>query len=292
MEDILFKSVQKKHDRTILSATTYYLTKLAYSIAPNWMSKLMREKGFAIKPFNLSSAQRELQQQAHSFFLEFNHNKIKVFEWGSGPVILLVHGWAGRALQLDAIIRALLSNGYKVVAFDHKGHGESSTRFSSFPEIVRSTALVTAHYGDALHGVVAHSIGSNSMFKVSETFKHKLKIVAVSPVGNFLKVLEKLRARMGIYEKLFVHVIRRIETESELLLSDLNQLNYRHIARHEVLMVHDALDRINKVSVSHEIQKNLPGSSLMQTQKLGHSRILSNPDVVSRVVTHFKSPRQ
>ena len=279
---------QKKHDRTILSASTYMLTKMAFHLAPNKMTRLMREKGFAIKPFHLSSGQRGLLQQAHSFYLEFNHNKIKVFEWGTGPVILLVHGWGGRALQLDAFITALLSKGYKVVAFDQKGHGESSSRFSSYPEIVRSTGLVAAHYANELHGVIAHSIGANSMFKVSEHIDRKLKIAAVAPVENFLEVLENMSMKLGIYEKLFAQVIRHIEADSGLLLADLNVLDYEKISRHDVLLVHDKFDRVNNVSASHAIHKNIPGSNLLQTEMLGHSRILGNQEVVDRVVAYFR----
>ena len=292
MEDLAFKWGQIKHDRSILSASTYLLTKAAYHIAPNSMSKLMREKGFSVKAYPLSEDQRALQRQAHSFYLEFNHNKIRVFEWGSGPVILLAHGWAGRALQLDALIRALLSNGYKVVAFDQKGHGESSSRFSSYPEIVRSTGLVSAHYANELYGAVAHSIGANAMFKVSETFARKLKIAAISPTGDILNVLDDMRIKMGIYEKLLAHVVRTIESDSGLLLSVLNKLDYEKITRHDVLLVHDKFDRINKVGESHEIHRNLHDSSLMQTEMLGHSRILGNQEVIGRVVAHFKSPQQ
>lgn len=281
-----------KHGRTFTSAATYWLTKAAFKIAPGRTTKLMREKGFRVKPFHLSETQRALQQQAHSFYLEFNGNTIKVFEWGDGPVVLLVHGWAGRALQLDSFIRTLPENGYKVVAFDHKGHGESSSRFSSFPEIVRSTELVATHYGDELYGVVAHSMGSNSIFKVCENFEHKLKIAVIAPVGDFLDVLNTIRIRMGIYEKLFAQVIRQIEAENGLLVSDLNRLDYQKISRHEVLLVHDKFDRVNEISASHEISKNLEGSTLVQTEKLGHSRILSNQEVLGRVVAHFITPRQ
>jgi hypothetical protein len=278
---------QKKHERTIISASTYFLTKMAFHLAPHKVVRLMREKGFSVKPYHLSASQHELLKQAHSFYLEFNHNKIRVYEWGSGPVILLVHGWGGRAVQLDAFIGALVNKGFKVAAFDQKGHGESSTRYSSYPEFVRSTDLVATFYADQLHGVIAHSMGSNSMFKVSENFDHQLKMAAVAPVGNFLGMLEKMRMKRGIYERLFAHLVRQIEAESGLLLSDLNEFDYEKLNRHDVLLVHDKFDRVNKITASQEIHRNLHGSSLMQTEMLGHSRILSNQEVVDRVVAHF-----
>jgi len=68
------------------------------------------------------------------------------------------------------------------------------------------------------------------------------------------------------------------------------EFDYEKISRHKVLLVHDKLDRINKISASLEIQKNLQGSDLMQTENLGHSRILGNAEVVGRVVEHFGLP--
>ena len=196
----------------------------------------------------------------------------------------------GRALQLNSFVKPLVARGFRVVAFDHKGHGESSTRYSSYPEIVRGTDLLTLYYGKDLHGVIAHSIGSNSVFKVSEYFERKLKIVAVAPMENFPLWLERMRRRLGIYEKLFARVIGQIETDAELNLLEQCVFNYDKISRHEVLLVHDKLDRINKISASHEIQRHLQDSSLMETENLGHSRILGNQAVVERVVAHFGWP--
>ena len=290
MEHSNYQWGEKKHDRTVLSSAVYFLTKAAYQLAPETVSRMMREIGFAIKPYRLNKAQRELLSEAHSFYLEYKQNRIKVFEWGAGPIILLVHGWGGRALQLNAFVQPLVDKGFRVVAFDHKGHGESSTRFSSFPEIVRGTDLLTLYYGKDLYGVIAHSIGSNSVFKVSEYFERKLKIVAIAPMENFPLWLEKMRRKLGIYEKLFARVIGNIEAESELNLLDQCVFNYDKIRRHEVLLVHDKLDRINKISASYEIQRNLKDTSLMETENLGHSRILGNQAVVGRVVAHFGLP--
>ena len=43
---------------------------------------------------------------------------MKAWSWGSGPTVLLVHGWNGRGTQLGAFIEPLVARGYQVVAFD------------------------------------------------------------------------------------------------------------------------------------------------------------------------------
>lgn len=279
--------VSKKHDRTGLSASIYWLSKLAFHIAPNRTARLIREKVFAVKPYVLNARQLELQARARSFHLDCKLGKIQVMEWGSGPVILLVHGWGGRALQMDSFVPALVDKGFKVVAFDHKGHGESSTNFSSFLEIVAGTDLLVSRYAPVIYGVLAHSIGSNSAFKVCEKFERRLKVAVVSPMEGFPRWLEKMRRKLGIDENLFANVIAGIEAETGLNLIEQCSLDFDKIGRHDVFLVHDRFDRINKVTASHALHRSLPGSSLMETEMLGHSRILANPAVVDRVAAHF-----
>ena len=52
--------------------------------------------------------------------------------WGTGPrTALLVHGWAGRGLQLGAFANPLVAAGFRVVAYDGPGHGSSPGRTSN-----------------------------------------------------------------------------------------------------------------------------------------------------------------
>ena len=41
-----------------------------------------------------------------------------MYSWGSGPTVLLVHGWEGRGSQLSAFAPALVKAGFRVVAVD------------------------------------------------------------------------------------------------------------------------------------------------------------------------------
>jgi pimeloyl-ACP methyl ester carboxylesterase len=277
----------KKVARALAASTTYVLSKMAFHLLPASVTRFTREKGFAIKPYHLHAKQLELSRQARGYLIDCNQEKIRVYEWGAGPVMLLVHGWGGRALQLNAFIPALVQSGFKVVAFDHKGHGESSTTFSSYLEIVKGTYFLAEKYEADLYGIVAHSIGSNAAFKTSEKFARKLKIAAIAPVENFPQWLEKKRKRIGIYEQLFANVIAQIEAETGLKLLEQSEMDFARIAAHDVLLVHDKFDRISKISASHGLQANLPESVLMETEKLGHARILDNAAVVDRVLAHF-----
>src|SRR5688500_18484390 len=46
-------------------------------------------------------------------------------KFGSGKPIILVHGWAGRGLQLGALVEPLAKAGHSVIALDGPAHGRS-----------------------------------------------------------------------------------------------------------------------------------------------------------------------
>lgn len=51
-------------------------------------------------------------------------------DWGSGPVVVLSHGWPLNADSWEAQMMFLASNGYRVIAHDRRGHGRSSQPWS------------------------------------------------------------------------------------------------------------------------------------------------------------------
>src|SRR5688572_7959580 len=50
--------------------------------------------------------------------LQVGRRHLDVWLWGSGPSVLLVHGWGGRGAQLAAFVEPLVARGFSVVSFD------------------------------------------------------------------------------------------------------------------------------------------------------------------------------
>ncbi len=84
---------------------------------------------------------------------------VETWTWGSGPRVLLVHGWGGRGAQLGAFVEPLVARGFSVVAFDAPGHGASEAGLVTIPQMVAAVGAVAAHHGP-LGGLIAHSVGS------------------------------------------------------------------------------------------------------------------------------------
>lgn len=60
-------------------------------------------------------AQAELLSQAERLDFDAGGSRIAAYGWGSGPPVLLVHGWGGHAGQLTPFVPALVAAGYRAV---------------------------------------------------------------------------------------------------------------------------------------------------------------------------------
>src|SRR4051812_11065005 len=81
----------------------------------------------------------EKERKAETFATKFSvlaaGKKIQCYTWGAGnKIVLVVHGWAGRATQFRRFIKPLTSLGYTVVGFDGPAHGASEGKKTSILE--------------------------------------------------------------------------------------------------------------------------------------------------------------
>ena len=79
--------------------------------------------------------------------------------WGEqGPLVLLMHGWGSRASRFRFFVPALVGAGFRVVAFDGPGHGQTGGTRASLPEFAAALTAV-AHATGEVAGVIGHSLG-------------------------------------------------------------------------------------------------------------------------------------
>src|SRR5262245_27033253 len=84
--------------------------------------------------------------------------RVRTWSWGTGPAVMLVHGWGGVGGQFRAFVPALVDRGFSAVAFDAPGHGRSGGRLSSIVDMARALSAVAAKT-PRVHAVIAHSLG-------------------------------------------------------------------------------------------------------------------------------------
>lgn len=87
---------------------------------------------------------------------------LEVVEQGSGPTLLLVHGFGGTKEDFVDQLEALAAR-YHVVTFDHRGHGESDAPTEvaaySFGQLMADTVAVADAVGADRFRLLGHSMG-------------------------------------------------------------------------------------------------------------------------------------
>src|SRR5262249_49183980 len=99
-----------------------------------------------------------LLAQGKLTFVRGRYGRIGVWRWGSGPSVLLAHGWGGHAGRLGQFVPALTAAGFGVVAFDAPAHGASDGWFASLPDFVETIVRVAGEVDPI--GLIGHSMGA------------------------------------------------------------------------------------------------------------------------------------
>lgn len=203
---------------------------------------------------------------------------MQLWSWGEGPTVLLVHGWNGRATQLGGFVEPLVERGYRVVAFDALGHGDSNGSTSSLPEFANCIRQVAEELGD-IDAIVAHSLGGAA---TTYAIAHGLRVdraVFVSPPADPREFLRIFGSALGISDDVRARVRRRVERRLGVSMDDMLAHGFAPSMDLPLLVIHDTDDKEVPVEVGSHLARTWPGAELIVTEGLGHQRILRDPSV-------------
>lgn len=261
------------------SNTTEHTTGEAFQLACRSFS---RPKRIAASP-----AERMLLEQArHSTHLHADQ-EIQLWTLGTGPRVLLVHGWDSRGSHLAAFVQPLLRAGFAVTLFDLPAHGDSGGETSSVVHASKALLSMTRELGD-VEAVIAHSIGSAAaLIAFHQGLQVKASVHLCGP--SSLSAMVKLQAHgYGLNAAQSEDFQRWVEeyigqpTRSVDLESLLDGL------RHRGLIMHDPQDKVVPAAASQDLHSAWPGSELVMLEGLGHRRVLTDTQVIARAVIHVR----
>jgi pimeloyl-ACP methyl ester carboxylesterase len=106
--------------------------------------------------------------------------ELAVYEWGdeAAPPVLACHGGMDFAATFDLIAPLVAAAGWRFVAWDQRGHGDSDrTELYSWDGDVRDAYHVLASSADAPCPVIGHSKGGGMMMQLAEAMPHRVSHV-------------------------------------------------------------------------------------------------------------------
>ncbi len=265
-------------------------------LAPGLMARLGRRLWFTPRRTRIPTYQRTwLAGAEEAYTLAFGSHQIAVYAWGKGPVVLLVHGWEGRAGQLGGFVEPLVARGFRVVAFDAPAHGASSGRQTDGDEVARLISRLVQREGK-LCAVVAHSFGAMvCAYALSKGISVE-RAVFISPPADLELLVRVFREQLQVPRAVWAPLKRLVEAR----FTELGPRVWTRFATVENvrkfafpgLVIHDRHDPLIPFSKGALVQEAWSSSRLITTRGLGHHRILRDPGVIGSVADWIASARE
>lgn len=205
------------------------------------------------------------------------------YSWGTGPTVLLVHGWAGRGSQMATLAHPLVAAGYRVLTFDAPAHGDSpgqQTNLLEVSDIIR--ALSEREEGFA--AIIGHSFGGMAAGFALAEGAMSTKLVTIGSPVTMENVLNGFGSQLNATAKTVDGVRQKIEQLAQRPVDRFSLSQTLAGSSVQGLIVHDRDDREVGFDQAELLHAVWPESLLHLTDGLGHRRILRDQATIARIV--------
>ncbi|QEY62245.1 lysophospholipase [Metapseudomonas lalkuanensis] len=247
-------------------------------LAPRVIARRMRRQ--FMTPRNLPPRDWEMPMLGSSERITLRFG-LSALRWGSGPTVLLMHGWEGRPTQFASLIQALVDAGYGVVALDAPAHGRSPGREANVVLFARAL-LEAAGELPPLHAVIGHSMGGASALLASQMGLQARALVSISAPSRILGPLRSFARYMGLPPRARAHFVSQVEAHAGIPAASLDVQRYQLDI--PGLVVHAADDPVVPAGDAQIIHDAWFDSQLLRLELGGHQRLLSDPRLISAVL--------
>ena len=250
-------------------------------------------------------------------FISINNLEINYKIAGSGPAILILHGWNGSSDSWSKVSEMLAENGFKVICPDFPGFGKSKTPFQPwcvddfvkwFYELRNSLKLENFF-------LLAHSFGGRVAIKFAIKYPEKVKslilcasagikpkpelktriIFWLAKIGNAIFTPKPLARFKDGTQNLFYLFLRHKdyvkadgtmkETMKNVIQEDVLPLLSQ--IQTKTLIIWGDRDKLVPVKYGHIFKENIPNSKLEILPKIGHSPNLEAPEKLAQIILNF-----
>jgi len=226
--------------------------------------------------------------------LDRNGVDVRVYEWGAGAdVVVLAHGWRGRASQFATLVRDLVFEGFRVVAFDAPGHGETPGRATYLFDWTDALVQLQRRYG-LFHGIVGHSFGALAALVAVSGGVAARRVVTVAAPADADTLLSQFSVLVGFGHKTAAALRARFATRffpgEDDPFPRISAAEQPLPETTELLVLHDRSDRVVPISDLDRLAAANPHARVVITEGLGHNRILAADRFLDETVDFLVKP--
>jgi len=261
---------------------------LLWNHTPTLSKGIIKRLFFTPSTYKSSPIEKDYLDTGRRFEISIHGKVVNCWKWGSGPSILLAHGWNGRGIQLHHFIEPLVQRGYSALTYDAPGHGASQGKTSSYFEFTDTIrTLLSSPNGHEIRGVIAHSLGGSAVVNSIEKENLALDAVLIAPALRLKEVLYGFFDYVGLPRAIYEILIKEYEDQFGYNMHRDNPVNLLREINSKILIVHDKNDPTIPYADSKEISGRFPNIELNTTERLGHKKVLADSSVVNRALDYF-----
>lgn len=288
--------MEKPKTRLHQTPLPFRLVKKVFPVLEKMIPSLAKTMAlrFFYRPFSMPLRQqdRPFIQQAATSKRPIKGKSTVFYEWGKGQeMVILAHGWAGRASQFKHLVEHLVEHQYKVIAFDAPAHGESKGKESSVFHISQCILDIIQTHGKP-KAIVGHSLGAIASLMSVVNGANCPKLVMISAPTLPDDILYRFRTRINASEKV-EHWIKEYGQQKYLVTFDsVSGVELaKRLSPQDLLVIHDREDPEVGMEHHYALMKHVPFAKSILLRGYGHSRILKAPETL-QAIEHFIRPNR
>ncbi|MFT4605456.1 MAG: pimeloyl-ACP methyl ester carboxylesterase [Rhodothermales bacterium] len=223
---------------------------------------------------------------------------VATWVWETGDevsTVILVHGWTSRALYMTGFVAPLRAAGYRVVAFDFPGHGESSGNQLTFDRAGLIAVKLANQYGNAV--LVGHSFGASISVLAAagaptlDASPEVRALVLVAGADELSDVTQRFADTLKLKPAVKALIDHRLEKLGGDTIGRFSGVVGVGLADLPTLLIHDRTDSIVPFSDAERIASQTH-AELVEVTRLGHNRILYASEVHEHVISFLETHLQ
>lgn len=266
------------------------LARYALKILPDSLSfQVTRGLAAMTQVVPVAAAEREAMKSATKRHYGDDGRNV-AWSWGKeGPLVVLIHGWGGRAAQMAPLASDLSQQGFRCVAPDIRGHGDSPLRYTRWSFLLDDIAAISASLNEEVYAYVSHSAGALTTMAARglKGISAERYVCICAPSHPFppINVIEKkLAPRKQVVDRYKEFIARQFDTDWATLQTGVSYAG----AGSDMLLFYDEVDRFVPHREGDKIHGLCPGSTLIKTNGYSHAKVLAAAELSSAVGEFLK----
>lgn len=257
-----------------------------------WSKKAAARKAFHIfctpRAGRIKEDQTTFLDPAKDTQLRVNDTvNIQTYKWeGTGPTVLLIHGWESNTHRWWKLIEVLQKQHYNIICFDAPAHGNSTGNILNVLLYTESLEVVTQHYQPRIH--IGHSVGG--LTTIFHYYKHQPaqieKLVILGAPSELSEIMKDYQRILGMNNTVMKGLDLLVQKRFGFSINDFSGHQFAKSMDVPGLIIHDTYDNITPVEASRGIHKNWINSTYIETSGLGHS--LYQDEVCNHIIKFIK----